>query len=374
MYAQESKYEKAVLDDGPYVVSATEDGFTVVWTTTADATGWVEIAPDTKEHFYTHERPKFYQLESGLHQKIGRHHTVRVTGLEKGTSYRYRIVNRTVTDVEPRQVLFGEHWGSDVRSGVYRTKTLDRDADTVSFCVFNDIHARDTVLRSLSEHIDRSTVDFVVFNGDMVSAVKDRELIWDGYLASASELFASRIPVMHVRGNHEYRGRCASAYSDFFPGNNSRTFYSFRHGPAMFIVLDSGEDKSDENIANLGLIDTDDLFAEQKEWLDSLVSCEEFRTAPVKIVLMHIPINGGVSYGTERVREVFGEILDNAGIDLMISGHNHKYTFAGSGESGFSFPVITNDCRQMLQIEVTASGIHIDCVDMEGNAMRRLDL
>ena len=374
MYAQESKYEKAVLDDGPYVVSATEDGFTVVWTTTADATGWVEIAPDTKEHFYTQERPKFYQLESGLHQKIGRHHTVRVTGLEKGTSYRYRIVNRTVTDVEPRQVLFGEHWGSDVRSGVYRTKTLDRDADTVSFCVFNDIHARDTVLRSLSEHIDRSTVDFVVFNGDMVSAVKDRELIWDGYLASASELFASRIPVMHVRGNHEYRGRCASAYSDFFPGNNSRTFYSFRHGPAMFIVLDSGEDKSDENIANLGLIDTDDLFAEQKEWLDSLVSCEEFRTAPVKIVLMHIPINGGVSYGTERVREVFGEILDNAGIDLMISGHNHKYTFAGSGESGFSFPVITNDCRQMLQIEVTASGIHIDCVDMEGNAMRRLDL
>ena len=45
---------------GPYVLNVTEDGFTVVWDAKADAIGWVELAPMDGSHFYSAERPRYY--------------------------------------------------------------------------------------------------------------------------------------------------------------------------------------------------------------------------------------------------------------------------------------------------------------------------
>lgn len=42
---------------GPYLQQVTDDGFTVVWTTTINAASWVEVAPDDGSHFYAAERP-----------------------------------------------------------------------------------------------------------------------------------------------------------------------------------------------------------------------------------------------------------------------------------------------------------------------------
>ena len=50
----------ARIAGGPYLQNVTEDGFTVIWTTTTDAAAWVETAPDDGTHFYAVERPKYY--------------------------------------------------------------------------------------------------------------------------------------------------------------------------------------------------------------------------------------------------------------------------------------------------------------------------
>ena len=47
---------------GPYVLNVTEDGFTVVWDAKADAIGWVELAPMDGSHFYSAERPRYYDF------------------------------------------------------------------------------------------------------------------------------------------------------------------------------------------------------------------------------------------------------------------------------------------------------------------------
>ena len=43
---------------GPWLQQPTDEGFTVVWTTTLDAAAWVEVAPDDGSHFYAAERPR----------------------------------------------------------------------------------------------------------------------------------------------------------------------------------------------------------------------------------------------------------------------------------------------------------------------------
>ena len=69
---------------GPYVLNVTEDGFTVVWDAKADAIGWVELAPMDGSHFYSAERPRYYDSHLGL-CRVGRMHRVRIEGLQPGT-------------------------------------------------------------------------------------------------------------------------------------------------------------------------------------------------------------------------------------------------------------------------------------------------
>ena len=80
---------------GPYVLNVTEDGFTVVWDAKADAIGWVELAPMDGSHFYSAERPRYYDSHLGL-CRVGRMHRVRIEGLQPGTTYRYRIMQRGI--------------------------------------------------------------------------------------------------------------------------------------------------------------------------------------------------------------------------------------------------------------------------------------
>ena len=59
-FAQPAMPPTARIANGPYVLNVTEDGFTVVWNSKADAMGWVEVAPMDGSHFYSTDRPKYY--------------------------------------------------------------------------------------------------------------------------------------------------------------------------------------------------------------------------------------------------------------------------------------------------------------------------
>ena len=52
--------------------------------------------------------------------------------------------------------------------------------------------------------------------------------------------------------------------------------------------------------------------------------------------------------------EKFPPILNGAGVDLMLSGHVHKYSFREVGSTDASFPVITNGQWQRMEITVNA--------------------
>ena len=352
---------------GAYLQQVTDDGFTVVWTTTINAASWVEVAPDDGSHFYAAERPKYYDSHIGK-RRIGRLHRVRVEGLAPGTTYRYRIMQQGVLcDQGNKRVVLGEGYGSDIlKHKPYTATTLDEKKDQTEFWVVNDIHAQDSIFRLLLEGAEKAKPDFVCFNGDMTTSIDAESELMDHYLTSSSELFASDTPLYVARGNHENRGTFAMEWMNYFPSSTGRPYFSFRQGPVYFIVLDSGEDKPDSDIRNMDLMRSDDFRAEEAEWLARVVEEPDFKSAPVRIVFCHMPPAPGGWHGGSEVARLFVPILNRAGIDLMLSAHIHRYKFWDKGENGCDFPVLCNPNLTRMDVKADARNIDVKIYDASG--------
>ena len=204
---------------GPYLQNMQEDEVTVMWITNRDAVGWVEIAPDDSVHFYAETRPAFYQSINGR-KTIGRLHRVRVSGLEAGTSYRYRVISREVTRNEDYFVQYGQAVGSDVfLHAPYRFTTFESDPSSVRCTIVNDIHGKNDLQKALLSRVPDSATDFVFFNGDMANHLSSEQQIVDDFLKTASETFAAETPfffsrcrlydcsALHPHALHDRRGR-----------------------------------------------------------------------------------------------------------------------------------------------------------------------
>lgn len=362
------------MEHGPYLLNVTDEGFTVVWSSTADAAGWVELAPDDGSHFYAAERPKFRDSHLGR-QRIGRMHSVRVSGLKPGTTYRYRIMQRGVVLNEGnKRVILDEGFGSDIlKHKPYTVTTLDPAQEKVDFWVVNDIHSRDSVFRLLIRSAPKEKPDFVCLNGDLATQIETPETLWDACLASASEILTpAGIPLAAVRGNHENRGVYSGCWSDFFPTPTGETYYTFRRGPVFFLVLDGCEDKPDSDIRYYGLSTTDAYREQEARWLKGVVESEEYRSAPLHIVVLHM-IPGGKSswHGEQELRRLLVPILNEASVDIMLCGHYHRYQWIDDGSRGTNFPILVNSNRDKLVVKADRRGIDIDVVNTGGEVIKR---
>lgn len=364
--AQDNKSVKII--EGPYLQAVGDHGFTVVWKTDKDAVSWVEIAPDDGTHFYNRERPKYYQTSYGR-KNIGTLHTVRVSGLEAATTYRYRIISAAALKGEKDRVRFTEQRGSDVyRRQPYFVTTLDHTKPSVSFAMVNDIHGKTAELETLFADAELK-YDFVCFNGDMTSRNNTQEEVFQFYLSSASKLFAKETPLYFVRGNHETRGAYAVSLPELFPSSSGQPYYTFRQGPVCFVALDCGEDKPDSDMEYSGLACFDQYRTEQAEWLRSVVASEEFRSAPVKIVFCHIPPETKGWHGAAEIHRLFVPILNEAGIDLWLSGHIHKYRLTEVGVNGCNFPVLCNPNLCRMDVTATANSVDVKIFDTQSTLL-----
>ncbi len=360
---------------GPWVQAVGQNEFTVVWTTNVDAAVWVEVAPDDGTHFYAKERPKYYQSLYGR-RLIGKLHRVPVTGLQKGTSYRYRIFQQALLlDEGNKRVVLGDSFGSDIKRDLpYTVKTLDPDKDEIRFVMVNDIHGNDSLFRQLTKNVRKNNADFVVFNGDMLTQTESEQQIIDGYLNSACQLFASEVPFYALRGNHENRGSFSYEFFNYFPAPGNNAYYAFRHGPAYFIFIDSGEDKPDSDIRYYGLSTSDQFRDEEAKWLEQVVASDEFKQAPVKIVFMHMPPEERGWHGTLEVERLFMPVLNQAGIDLMLSGHIHKYSYIDKGKKNNNFPILINSNVWQTEVSVNSKCLRMKLIDVSGNVVKEYSI
>jgi hypothetical protein len=319
---------------GPYLQNPGPSSITIMWVTGSSAAGWVEYGLDGSTP------AKVLPVRDGLVEANARVHRVTLTGLRPDTAYTYRIVTRPIVSFGPYKVDYGDI----ARSEAHAFRTLGRSRESYSFLVLNDLHEDVATMRA---HVTRAAgepYDLVFFNGDSLSHLESEDQVLERCLRPASELFASRTPLLLVRGNHETRGAFARDFGRYLALPEGRFHYSFDHGPVHFIVMDTGEDKEDGHWAYSGLTDFDAYRQQEAEWLAREVASPAFKQARFRVLVAHMPFFGNQrthvdGHGPADCRERWGAILNRSGLDLHIAGHTHRADWVEPAAGANTFPV-----------------------------------
>lgn len=353
---------------GPWIQNVTETEFTVMWTTEGKSLSWVEVAPDDGTPFEAAVRPRFYQTSAGK-RYTGTFHKVRIDGLEPGSSYRYRILGKEVVDdSDPYGSIYGREATLRLTGTV---STVDPGADTCRFSMVNDIHDNASLYTSLVSPVKDRALDFLLLNGDIVSYATSVDTVMSHTFGPVADVVKD-IPVVFARGNHEGRGADSYLIPDLFETPTGEFYYIFRRGPVAFVVLDGGEDKPDSSVEYSGLADYDAYRQSELEWLRGAVKDPLFAGAPVKVAIIHIPLIDGPGswYAQSWLSRNFSPVLNEAGVDLMLSGHLHRHVYVEAGECGNGFPIVVNDNKSRLDFRAVAGQVLIDIYDMSGTKVK----
>lgn len=319
---------------GPWVTESRADRVTICWLSEKPGLAYVELADGTQVWETFAGRRIFKRL-----------HSVRIEGLEPGSELSYRICGQELEDdSNARNPRFG-----DIYEGSWqRVKTFDPAASTCRFSVFNDIHMNLGEYRFLAQQVDSAATDFLFLNGDIVSAgnyVADTLVHYE--LGPLGTLPAG-LPVLFARGNHEGRGNNPELVAEVFPNADPAQFYyTFRQGPIAFIVFDGGETSRSRSILYNGAAVYENYLTEQIRWAREAMQEPFFSSAPMKICMIHVPMIDHPDkndYLLQRwLNQHFVSLLNEAGIDLMISADHHEFMYYEPNTVNNPFPILIND-------------------------------
>lgn len=360
-----------IVSVGPWVTDLDETSITVMFTTEQDALTWVELAPDDGTDFYAMERPRYYQTVAGR-RTTGTLHKVRIEGLQPGTAYRYRVCGKFVLDDSD---AYGTRYDrEEAERGIGTVRTLDPEKTTCRFSMINDMHDDLSLMASLFKGVDPKNMDFLVMNGDIVSYAVSIDTVTDHIFSAIPDVLRNT-QLLYVRGNHEGRGRDFDKVPALFPTNTGEFYFSFRQGRVAFLVLDAGEDKPDSDVEYSGTADYDAYRAKEVEWLHKTINDPEFASAPVKICLIHVPMNGEDGWYTERIlKRDFLPLINEAGVQLVLSGHYHRYGYMPKGKNGCNFEQIINSNKERMDVEVGEKRITVRSYDADGKLVHSNDI
>lgn len=257
------------------------------------------------------------------------YHHVTVTGLAPGTAYPYAV----------------RHTGlADPVAGSFTTAPAAPPEGGFRFAALGDMGATDAA-RAVTGQIAAASPDIVFLVGDLCYAdrlggavtppaglgpfpvVQDLAQ-WDRWLALVQPS-AAAIPWMPAVGNHEMEiGQGPLGYDGFHArmtlpaGSGSTTWYWFRHANVAFVALDAN-DVSYEIRRNRGY-----SAGTQNAWLAATLAA--LRADPTVDFIVagfhHCAYCSNTVHGSDGgVRDAWGALFDQYGVDLVVNGHNHSY-------------------------------------------------
>ena len=348
------------LSTAPYLQNLTESSVDILFITNANAHSWIEYGKENLEHKSETYFDGFVQANNSLHK-------IRLGGLQASTTYKYRIVSRPIVKFDPYDQVFGETVIGEMKSFT----TPASNSDSVSCIILNDIHDRPYSFSDLLSLCGDFDFDFVALNGDMFDYQTDERQLIDHLIEPCTKLFASEKPLLMIRGNHETRGKYARNLKDYFSYKDNEYYFSFKQGPVHWIVLDTGEDKEDSAPAYGEIVCFDQFRETQALWLEKELQKQEFENCRYRVVLMHIPVfHSGDWHGTIHCRKLFHPIFEKFGIDLVISGHTHKYG-VHPPDNDHGYPIIIgggpqNNKRTVIQLKANRQNLDLKMIRDDG--------
>jgi acid phosphatase type 7 len=353
--------ENLVVTHGPYLQNLSATGVTVIWTTNRPALPGVYLSGGKFNNSLIRNST------DGIINAGGTTHKVRIDGLEPGTKYQYRINSVQVMKYQAYKVYYGD----TITTRAVSFATFPASGTTVKFTVINDVHENSTKLATYLKNGNAREQDFYIFNGDMVDYLQDYSQLFRGFADTAVRYFATAKPFFYVRGNHETRGYLARGLKEYFDFPGNRFYYGFNFGNVHFTILDSGEDKPDDNRAYFGLADYNKYRNEELGWLREEIKSDDFVKASCNIVIVHMPVLKQENQNTavQFLSENFGPLLKAAGVDLVISAHTHRTTFFEKEQTGYGYPLLINSNNSYLEVVTGVEGIKATVKDPSGNVV-----
>ena len=351
---------------GPWICDMDSTGTTIVWVTDVPGMSWVEIAPDSADHFYGRARQRYYDVLAGRKVLTDSVHRVRIEGLKPDTKYRYRVFTQEVAEWRYDDwVTLGKTACTDVwRGKPHEFKTFPAKPREVTFLVLNDIHERAQFMKDLCKNVDFKKLDFVLLNGDMSNRLRNQQHMMEAYLDTCVRMFATHTPLFFNRGNHELRGQFADYLYRYFPTNNGK-YYRVQYVAGIdFLFIDTGEDKPDEDIEYSGIVNYDQYREEEARWLRGLRESKQVGKHPL-IVFSHIPPTLQKWHGPYHLQKTLMPELNKMNVSVMLSAHLHAFGYQEPNEV-INFPNLVNSNNTYLLCRIANGRMEVDYVGLKG--------
>ncbi|MGD9780529.1 MAG: metallophosphoesterase [Kiritimatiellia bacterium] len=260
----------AALVRGPYVqMGHFTNQSTVVWRTDSSADGAVDYGLTTA-----------YGMTAAAGS--GYQHEATITGLIPGTTYYYRVRSGGTT-LASASFRSGKTAGTPFRIGL-----------------FSDTHQGGNA--AIGNLLALAEPDLLLAIGDVTDDGLYSDL--DNNLFSKMGAVLAAAPLYWTPGNHDVRDGFAACREAFVLPENEQS-YSFEYADALIVSLNAEDLPGTAWLANA-------LAASSKPW---------------KIVMFHEPAyspDGGHGEN-ETIRDQYVPVMEQHGVQLMISGHNHFY-------------------------------------------------
>jgi acid phosphatase type 7 len=264
-----------------------------------------KISPENTKSFKAKTTRVKYEYDGESVIDANQHSYV-LTDLTPGMKYLYRVgsVNNWSEWLEFRQP-------SD-------------DNNSFSFVYFGDPQ---TDIKSQWSRVVRNAYksvtdcSFMLYAGDIINrAGRDSE--WNEWFEAGSYIFAS-VPQVLTPGNHDYHNlqidphwKYQFTQPDNGPSEVKGTCFFVDYKNLKIISIDSATESELEDENGIAL-------KSQKLWLDSLLAAN---TKEWVIVITHLPFySTKESRDNPQLRKHFQPILEQYGVDMVLTGHDHSY-------------------------------------------------
>ncbi len=216
-----------------------------------------------------------------------------ITGLVPYTSYTYRVGDGTA-------------WS---KTGTFTTAI---GSSETNFFIMGDIQAQDlTNATNALQYAtnDGTAYDFAIQSGDAVET-SNIYSHWQAVLNVFADDSAAGLDMLHVFGNHEHMGDPAGLSSELIYGVEE-DYYSITYGNVYVAVINYTPTQSDAGMKAAAQWLLEDAKASDAMW---------------KTVVIHTPpYNTNAQAPTAVVQKYLPPVCDEAGIDVVFSGHDHAF-------------------------------------------------
>lgn len=317
-------------------VFAAGNTYQIMVPVTCDSLMWVRVGDE-----------EYYDHSNGIIRSAVTTHRMTVPMSELDREKKYTVCWRKIIERKP---YFTETEEAEEMTFDFRPVK----GDEVKFYHISDAHNMvDSPVAAYKVYEKEcGKIDFLIMNGDLPDHSGKIEN-FDNIYKIAELITHGEIPIVFSRGNHDMRGIYAENIAEHTPTDNGNSYFAFRLGNIWGMVLDCGEDKTDDHAEYGHTICCHNFRREQTRFIEKVIKNAEHEYnadgVEYKLIISHVPFGYIVHPPFDIEQDIYREwctlLKENVKPNLMICGHMHAHMI---GKVGGEFDDLGQPCTMIV--------------------------